>query len=53
MIDSLGMPDAARALPEQVRAALDAGCDDLMVCAESECCPLPFVGLVSVSERRS
>ena len=21
---------------------LDAGCDDLLVCAESPCCPLPF-----------
>ena len=38
---------------DTLRAALDAGCDDLMVCAESECCPLPFVELVSVSERRS
>jgi DNA-binding transcriptional MerR regulator len=24
-------------------AALDAGCDDLHVCATSDCCPLPFV----------
>ena len=23
-------------------AALDAGCDDLHVCATSDCCPLPF-----------
>ena len=38
---------------DTLRAALDAGCDDLMVCAESECCPLPFVELVSVSEQRS
>lgn len=24
-------------------AARDAGCDDLVECAESECCPIPFV----------
>jgi MerR family mercuric resistance operon transcriptional regulator len=30
---------------DTLRAALDAGCDDLMTCAESECCPLPFVEL--------
>ena len=24
-------------------AARDAGCDDLAQCAESECCPIPFV----------
>jgi DNA-binding transcriptional MerR regulator len=23
-------------------AAIDAGCDDLHVCATSDCCPLPF-----------
>ena len=27
---------------ENLRAALDAGCDDLTVCATTECCPLPF-----------
>jgi DNA-binding transcriptional MerR regulator len=26
-------------------AALDAGCDDLVACAASPCCPLPFVEL--------
>ena len=30
---------------DTLRAALEAGCDDLMTCAESECCPLPFVEL--------
>ena len=35
-----------------LRAALDAGCDDLMMCAESECCPLPFVELGAVAGRR-
>lgn len=24
-------------------AARDAGCDDLLQCAESECCPIPFL----------
>lgn len=38
---------------DTLRAALDAGCDDLMACAESECCPLPFVELASVTERSS
>jgi DNA-binding transcriptional MerR regulator len=30
---------------ENVRAALDAGCDDLHQCASSDCCPIPFVAL--------
>lgn len=28
-----------------LRAALDAGCDDLATCATSNCCPLPFADL--------
>jgi DNA-binding transcriptional MerR regulator len=28
-----------------LRAAIDAGCDDLATCAVSECCPLPFADL--------
>jgi uncharacterized protein YbbK (DUF523 family) len=27
---------------DTLRAALEAGCDDLLVCAQSPCCPLPF-----------
>ena len=27
---------------DTLHAALDAGCDDLMACADSDCCPLPF-----------
>lgn len=27
---------------DTLRAAIDVGCDDLMTCAESPCCPLPF-----------
>lgn len=30
------------AVRETLCAALDAGCDDLLVCAETPCCPLPF-----------
>ncbi len=37
---------------DTLRAALDAGCDDLMTCAETDCCPLPFVELGSVSGAR-
>lgn len=28
-----------------LRAALNAGCDDLATCATTSCCPLPFAGL--------
>lgn len=28
-----------------LRGALDAGCDDLAVCATTSCCPLPFADL--------
>jgi DNA-binding transcriptional MerR regulator len=31
------------AIRDNLRAALDAGCDDLHECATSDCCPLPFV----------
>lgn len=27
---------------DNLRAALDAGCDDLRVCASAQCCPIPF-----------
>ena len=33
---------------ENLRAALDAGCDDLHLCASSDCCPIPFVSLTEV-----
>ena len=32
---------------ENLRTALDAGCDDLTVCATTDCCPLPFVAITS------
>lgn len=31
-----------RVVAETLRAALSAGCDDLIVCADTPCCPLPF-----------
>jgi DNA-binding transcriptional MerR regulator len=30
------------AIRANLTAALDAGCDDLVACASSECCPIPF-----------
>ena len=27
---------------DRLNAALDAGCDDLLESASSECCPIPF-----------
>ena len=36
------MADLA-AIRDNLRAALNAGCDDFHQCATSECCPLPFV----------
>lgn len=32
---------------ENLKAALDAGCDDLTICANTDCCPLPFVRITS------
>lgn len=33
---------------DNLLTAFDAGCDDLAVCAESDCCPIPFVALSDV-----
>jgi DNA-binding transcriptional MerR regulator len=30
---------------DNLTAALDAGCDDLLSCASTECCPIPFEAL--------
>ncbi|MEU5565456.1 MerR family DNA-binding protein [Micromonospora musae] len=30
---------------DTLRAAISAGCDDLVTCAGNSCCPLPFVEL--------
>lgn len=54
-----GLPDRARAklteIEEKIadlqviagtlRAAVDAGCDDLIACAGRPCCPIPFAAL--------
>lgn len=38
---------------ETLKATIDAGCDDLMTCAEDGCCPLPFADLPSAAETGS
>ena len=30
---------------DNLSAAIDAGCDDLVACASAECCPIPFTAL--------
>ena len=30
-----------------LRAAIDAGCDDLVTCAGSACCPIPFAAIAT------
>lgn len=32
---------------DTLRQALDAGCDDLLECADNDCCPLPFAALAT------
>ncbi len=34
-------------------AARDTGCDDLIQCAESDCCPIPFVQIGTRPESRT
>ena len=34
-----------QAIAASLRAAIDAGCDDLAACATTDCCPLPFADL--------
>ncbi|QGN47491.1 MerR family transcriptional regulator [Micromonospora sp. WMMD558] len=36
---------------DTLRAAISAGCDDLVACAGSPCCPLPFAELVERTDR--
>jgi DNA-binding transcriptional MerR regulator len=35
---------------ETLQATIDAGCDDLVSCAEAGCCPLPFADLPSAND---
>ncbi len=37
--------DDLQVIRTTLRQALDAGCDDLMACANQPCCPLPFADL--------
>jgi MerR family mercuric resistance operon transcriptional regulator len=39
-------------ISQSLRRAIDAGCDDLAVCAEIPGCPLPFADLFAVDGRR-
>jgi DNA-binding transcriptional MerR regulator len=32
---------------DTLRAALDAGCDDLVACASDDCCPIPFATITT------
>ncbi len=34
-----------QAMAATLRNAVDAGCDDLATCAQTECCPIPFANL--------
>ncbi|MGC3859823.1 MerR family transcriptional regulator [Micromonospora chersina] len=36
---------------DTLRAAISAGCDDLVACAGSSCCPLPFAELAERTDR--
>ncbi len=35
---------------ESLLAARDAGCDDLVTCAGSDCCPIPFIQIIDRPE---
>jgi MerR family mercuric resistance operon transcriptional regulator len=34
-----------QAIADTLRAAIDAGCDDLVECASNACCPIPFASI--------
>ena len=36
---------------ETLAAAIDAGCDDLLACAGSECCPIPFATIAAPTDQ--
>lgn len=42
-----------RLIKANLEAAIEAGCDDLHLCADSDCCPIPFVDLSEVGVGRS
>lgn len=35
------------AIRQTLKEAIDAGCDDLGTCAETECCPIPFLEIAA------
>ena len=35
------------AIRDNLTAALDAGCDDLITCASADCCPIPFAAITT------
>lgn len=39
-----------KVIRDSLVAARDAGCDDLVTCAGSECCPIPFVQITTRPE---
>lgn len=41
-----------RAIRQNLVEALDAGCDDITVCATSDCCSLPFVEIAGLEAAR-
>lgn len=36
---------------QTLTAAIDAGCDDLVACADEACCPLPFADIATAVDR--
>ena len=38
-----------QAIADTLRAAIDAGCDDLVECAGNACCPIPFASIAENS----
>ena len=42
--------DDLQVIRANLTAALEAGCDDLVVCADADHCPIPFVDMAAVAE---
>ncbi|QBX57299.1 MerR family transcriptional regulator [Nocardioides seonyuensis] len=38
---------------DNLSAAIDAGCDDLVACASEECCPIPFTAITIHPDSRA
>jgi len=37
-------------MADTLRAAIDAGCDDLVTCASNTCCPIPFATIAEEAQ---